>query len=182
MHSAHLHQHPTTPLAAVHELTVGIHWQRTMLALHYRLRAAMDQLCIPPPAPAQHTDELWQHTCFELFASASGVAGYCEFNFSPGGPWAAYRFDGYRLGMRNLQIDAPCITASLTATQLDVRVEVALGSVPWFAGVEELRCGLTAVIETRSGARAFCALQHAAAQPDFHHPDSFVLRLPLARD
>jgi hypothetical protein len=30
--------------------------------------------------------------------------GYVEYNLSPSGAWAAYRFDGYREGMRGLEI------------------------------------------------------------------------------
>src|SRR3979490_1310679 len=47
----------------------------------------------PPPAG------LWQHTCFEAFLAAPGVAGYYEFNFTPTLDWAAYQFTDYRDGM-----------------------------------------------------------------------------------
>lgn len=179
MRREQLHPHPTTPLAAVHELTVGIEWHGT-LALHYRLRADLDALLIPAPTDAERSDELWRHTCCELFITAAGMAGYCEFNFSPGGPWAAYRFDGYRSGMRPLEITPPRIVTRIAPSQLDVQVDLALATLPLLAGSDELQCALTAVVEARSGVRSFWSLAHATAAPDFHHPDGFVLRLPLA--
>ena len=61
-----------------------------------------------PEATARvRTDELWRTTCFEAFVRTDG--GYVEYNLSPSGAWAAYRFDGYREGMRGLEIAPPFI-------------------------------------------------------------------------
>src|SRR5262245_48952326 len=90
--------HPSSPTEALHDLHVIVDW-RERLTLRYELRGNMDVLRIPVQAPGERTDEPWHHTCCELFLAVPGVPGYCEFNFSPGGPWAAYRFDGYRSGM-----------------------------------------------------------------------------------
>jgi hypothetical protein len=41
-------------------------------------------------------------TCFELFLAEDSEAAqgaYAEFNLSPSERWAAYDFDGYRVGM-----------------------------------------------------------------------------------
>jgi hypothetical protein len=171
-----LQPHPSHPQSSLHELTVGIDWGTT-LTLHYALRGNMDALRIPAPAAPHRTDELWRHTCCELFITAPGIVGYCEFNFSPGGPWAAYRFDGYRSGMRALDLGAPAIQTRATSTQLDVHVDLALASLPLLDGIRELHCALTAVVEEQSGTRSFWALAHGAAQPDFHHPAGFALRL-----
>jgi hypothetical protein len=179
MHREHLYPHPSsTPPAALHELTVDIDWGSS-LTLHYQLRGSVDALRIPAPAAPERTDELWRHTCCELFVTTAALPGYLEFNFSPGGPWAAYRFDGYRSGMQPLDLAVPRIQTQVMPTQLDLYVELALHAV--LMNVAELRCGLTAVVEEQSGARSFWALAHPAAQPDFHHPDGFALRLPQTR-
>lgn len=174
VHSERLHPHPSTPHPALHELTVDIDWASS-LTLHYCLRGAVDALRIPGSAAAERTDGLWRHTCCELFVATPAVSGYLEFNFSPGGPWAAYCFDSYRSGMRPLDLEAPRIETQVAPTRADIRVELRLPMV--LAGIAELRCALTAVIEERSGARSFWALAHPTAQPDFHHADGFTLHL-----
>jgi hypothetical protein len=174
-----LHPHPSHPPGAVRALTVAVDWGGS-LTLHYELHGNMDALRVPPRAAPHRTDELWRHTCCELFIAAPGIAGYCEFNFSPGGPWAAYRFDSYRSGMRALDISAPTITTQVSPTQLDVHVDLPLDSLQLFHGAQELHCALTAVIEEHAHVRSFWALVHAAAQPDFHHADGFALRLMRA--
>jgi len=40
-----------------------------------------------------------------------------------------------------------------------------------------LQTGLSAVIETRGGLRAYWALSHATAQPDFHDRSGFCLNI-----
>lgn len=112
------------------------------------------------------TDELWRHTCFEAFIRGED-AGYREFNFSPGGAWAAYRFDGYREGMRDAAASPNMNWPGDTGT-----VSVTVG-VPG-----DWRVGLTAIIEEADGTKSYWALSHPAGEPDFHHPDCFVLELP----
>jgi hypothetical protein len=38
---------------------------------------------------------------------------------------------------------------------------------------------LAAVLEDRDGRLSYWALEHPSERPDFHHPNSFVLELPL---
>ena len=40
------------------------------------------------------------------------------------------------------------------------------------------RLALSAVLEEEDGRRTFWALHHPGGQPDFHHPDCFVAKLP----
>jgi hypothetical protein len=58
---------------------------------------------------ASRTDELWKQTCFEAFVGSPAEESYFEFNFSPSTQWAAYGFDSYRAGMRDVDIEAPTI-------------------------------------------------------------------------
>ena len=50
----------------------------------------------------------------------------------------------------------------------------ALNAAGWGA------IALSAVIETRDGAKSYWALKHPPGKPDFHHPDCFALKLPAA--
>lgn len=176
MRHVHLHSHPAAPSPAVSQLTVDLDGD-DVLVLHYRLRGSLDAVSIPAPAAPVRTDELWRHTCCELFVAAD-AAGYCEFNFSPSSAWAAYQFDGYRSGMRPLDLPTPIITTQQTPAELLLTVQLALGAVPVLQAARELRCALAAVIEEHSGHRSFWALAHPTAQPDFHHAQAFVLQLP----
>lgn len=145
------------------------------LQLHYRISGAIDTLTIPEPAPPAATDGLWQHTCCEAFAAAVDGPEYREFNLSPSGRWAAYRFADYR--QRDTAWHPPA------APRIDCRREgdslVLAASVPaaLLPPVARLRLGLTAVLEAANGDRSYWALHHAGARPDFHLRASFTLDL-----
>ena len=66
------------------------------LDLQFELCGAVDTLCIPHWVGTAPADGLWQHTCAELFIRRAGSPAYQEFNFSPSGQWAAYRFSSER--------------------------------------------------------------------------------------
>jgi hypothetical protein len=157
------------------------------LRLAFRIEAELAALRLPAPAAPARADGLWRHTCLEAFVRAEGGPGYVELNFSPSGAWAAYGFDGYRAGMRPLDLPAapPARwTRAAGALALDAEVPAAalaaLGPRPAAAGGTgtPLRVGLAAVIEDDSGTITHWALRHPADRPDFHHPEGFVLALP----
>jgi hypothetical protein len=168
--------HPSTSCDAVE--SVGAHVTLTAsgrLQLHYVLRAQLTRLAIPEPAPQRFRDGLWQHTCFEAFIAADGAAGYRELNVAPSREWAAYSFTKYREGMTRLeQVPQVAVRKDVDRLQLDVAVELAAWfDSPW----RTLQLGLTAVIETADGQRAYYALRHSSEQPDFHHRGGFALQL-----
>lgn len=72
-----------------------------------------DVLILPEPVMPRREDGLWQRTCFEMFVRDNRSEAYLEFNFSPSGRWAAYAFDGYRSGQRDLAINPISITSSV---------------------------------------------------------------------
>ena len=164
------------------------------LDFHFVLHANLAQLRLPAPAPAsalapapaqvpeaaRRADQLWRHTCFEAFLRRRGAATYHEFNFSPSGEWAAYRFEGYRTGMAAAALRAaPRMTMRSSVDRLELDAHVALGEIADFGGEQRLDCALSAVIEQSNGTISYWALQHASGQPDFHDPDGFVLELTL---
>ncbi len=130
-----------------------------------------DRLHLPDPVRPRRTDGLWQTTCFELFVKPVGGEAYREFNFSPSTAWAAYAFDGYRGGMRNLPLGAaPVIARTGDAWRVTLPSE-ASDSGPSVNAI-------SAVIEETGGTISYWALRHPAGKPDFHHPDCFALALP----
>ncbi|MET0246779.1 MAG: DOMON-like domain-containing protein [Sphingomonas sp.] len=163
--------HPDFPPLAVTGVEVsltrhdGRHW-----SLDYVVDGT-GELVVPDPAAPARTDELWKHTCFELFVA--GDAGYVEFNLSPSTRWAAYRFDGYRKGGRDLPLDSePQVTRRADGLGAQLLLP-ALSGVNW-------RVALTSVIEETGGRISYWSLAHPRSKPDFHDPACFVLQLPAA--
>jgi len=163
--------HPTSSPAG---LTLEVEARRTgrVLSLEYVLAGPVDRVWQPEAEAAARVrkDELWRTTCFEAFVRTE-AGGYVEYNLSPSGAWAAYRFDGYREGMRALEIAVPFIVARSAPGQFVLTADVTL---PEDAGSAT---GLAAVIRGLDGAIGYWALAHPSDKPDFHHPDSFALDL-----
>ena len=144
----------------------------------YECDCAAGVLCLPDARPAEAADELWRHTCCELFVGVAGDAAYREFNFSPSGQWAMYGFSAYRVrDSSNLNVagPAPHIEFALgeTGWRLEVRLDAA--ALPLRAA-KQIELGVAVVLEAANGDLSYWALRHAAGQPDFHHRESFVLR------
>jgi hypothetical protein len=172
--------HPASACPHIDRFTAQLSTQDVRWLLQFRLQGDIDALTLPAPTTPRRTDGLWQHTCFEAFVrAAAATEAYYEFNFSPSGEWAAYRFDAYRHGMTPLAMDAPRMDVRRHGEHLDVDVE-------WLPSPDLRRpqpnrvASLTAVIEDRDASLSYWALRHAAQKPDFHHRDSFVLQLPAA--
>jgi hypothetical protein len=190
VHRFTLTPHPTMEDGAVRRIGGVLSWANGELRVSYVLEADMEQVRIPEPKPPGVTDELWRHTCFEIFIARVGDASYHEFNFSPSGEWAAYAFARYR---ERVPLDAasgptaidPQITVRRSAERLDLDATVPLRRL--WAGYASARLllGLSAVVESRGEAGdslSYWALKHPLVTPDFHHPDAFVLELDEIRN
>ena len=160
--------HPISPPTG---LTLDVEARRAgrVLSLEYVLAGLVEFVRWPQAAARARTDELWRTTCFEAFVRTA--EGYVEYNLSPSGAWAAYRFDGYRERMRALEIAAPFIVTRMAQGRFVMTVDVELPKDATDA------VGLTAVVDGLDGAIAYWALAHPSDKPDFHHPDSFALEL-----
>ncbi len=167
--------HPLTPANTVTAVEVGwLTGEADTVSLGFAVTGA-DALVLPEPALPGRADELWRTTCFEMFWHPAGAEGYVEMNFSPSGRWAAYAFDGYRLGMRphSMAVD-PVIALRRDGDRLIGEVAVDLSTLPREAAF----VGLFAVIEETDGTKSYWALAHPPGRPDFHHADCFALELP----
>ena len=154
-----------------------------VLALEFQVTADLRELRFAPATcHARRSDELWRQTCFELFAARDDEPGYCEFNFTPSGEWAAYAFVGYRSARRDAaqdRIDVSTQAAAdgplrlrarmnlATALELDAQ---ALARASW-------RLNCSAIIEDNAGALSYWAVHHPGAQPDFHDRAGFAIAL-----
>ena len=167
--------HPATLGRAVDTLTVQIEMiGPDSLALEFQLRGQIAALKIPPMHVGRPTDELWKHTCFEMFSRCTDHSdAYEELNLSPSGDWACYDFAAYRRGMSPIRALPPQITVvrESDVLRLYARAALAEGRGPW-------HIALSAVIEELDGTKSYWALRHPPGPPDFHHPDCFALTLP----
>jgi hypothetical protein len=171
MPSAALERHPASSCAALRAIEAAVTRQRDgTLQLAYRIEGDLARLRVPAPRTARVADKLWQHTCCELFVGELAGPGYQEFNFSPSGEWAAYRFTRYREGVPLVAPD-PKIRVQRSAGRLELRAQVVL-QLP-----AKPLIGLSAVIEEQDGTLSYWALRHAPGKPDFHHSDAFALAL-----
>ncbi len=179
-----LRLHPDSFCPAVTHIDVGVARLRgRSLVLAYVVTGTIDDLAMPPVTAAARTDELWRHTCFEAFVRTGPGVGYYEFNFAPSTQWAAYRFSGYRSGMRvATEVGAPQIAVERSAERYILQASLELNQV--MASSESgggdskdavWRLGLSAVIEETGGRRSYWALAHPPGKPDFHHSDGFAL-------
>lgn len=184
--------HPATPCAQDLQLTVSLalagavtgHDEASAgLLLRYQLTGDMAALSVPAPTSPGAADGLWQHTCFEAFVAIAGETAYREFNFSPSGQWAAYRFFSERV--RDTAAEAsrlpfePLMEVSREPHALVLQVWLALSALPVPQAGQTLQLGLSAVVEGPRGRLSYWALTHPAAQPDFHHRGGLALSLPL---
>jgi hypothetical protein len=102
--------HPATPPSAVAGVTCSVTWRDVgEWRLDFMVGSAAEWLRLPPPAPPARADGLWRQTCFEMFLRDPSSGEYLEFNFSPSGQWAAWRFDGYPTGRSDLEVAPPRI-------------------------------------------------------------------------
>jgi hypothetical protein len=176
MPSAALQRHPASPCAALRGIEASVtRAAEGSLRLTYRLEGDLDRVLIPPARAPRMAERLWQHTCCELFIASADGGPYQEFNFSPSGEWAAYRFERYRHGMALETPAEPRIRVQRGAGVLELHagISLALPSHPLL--------GLSAVIEETDGTLSYWALRHTAGKPDFHHRDGFALELDEIR-
>lgn len=165
--------HPAHPSAAVKSIHVDLERTESGLNLVYDVRGRIDQVRLPDGEKGVRRDKLWQRTCFELFVRDHTPSGYFEFNFSPGGDWAAYAFSAYRSGGRDSEISPPRINTSVKDAQLIV--SVILSDLPSEIAPKTLELGPTVIIEAKDGTRSYWALDHINEAPDFHQAETFTL-------
>lgn len=120
----------------------------------------------------ERRNELWKHTCFEVFLAANRneETPYFEVNCSPNGDWNLYHLSGYR---KDLKPYYPGRVSLLERENTDHGLRFIIGveglpASPW-------HIGLTAVIEEVSGKVTYWALAHPGKTADFHDKRGFIL-------
>jgi hypothetical protein len=180
-HTVALACHPSTPTRAVRGVTASARVGGAgRLAATFTLDADMNQVVLPKTRTPARADELWRHTCFEVFVALPVGDAYCELNFSPSGEWAMYGFVGYRRGMTPIAVERPPrVAVRPTGRGLVLEAVTYLDELPMPQPGSPLRVGVSAVIEATDGKLTYWALAHPSALPDFHHRLGFALQVRL---
>lgn len=171
----HLSCHPGHPVEGVTAVGVSICREAGGVAVVYDLHGQLTELAIPAGTSSVRRDELWKHTCFELFLKDDGANAYTELNFSPNGDWAAYRFERYRQGRTDLDCIAPQITTRSGTNGLVFSVFMPLDGLD--VGTGQVRLGPAAIVAAKNGAQSYWALYHPEDKPDFHLNENFKISL-----
>ena len=174
-----LSPHPSSPSEVVRAVRAQARIEDSdALVLDYSLDAELSRVRVPPADTGARADALWRHTCFEAFLAPVQGAGYHEFNFSPSGEWAVYRFGGYRNGMAPAKIDqAPQISTRRRDGRLELGATVRLGALVELRDARRIKVALAAVIEDEDGRLSYWALRHPPGKPDFHHATAFAMEV-----
>lgn len=164
--------HPETPALGIEGIEALFQISATDFRIDYRVFGAVPKMqhC----GAAERSDGLWQTTCFELFVKPDQSNAYLEFNFAPGGKWAAYWFDDYRIGQADWDVRAPLIEPIENGIRVSGQFGLKLDGAARF--------GISAVIEEHGGTKSYWALAHPPGKPDFHHPACFAASLPALRN
>jgi hypothetical protein len=171
-----LRLHPDSRGSAATHVEVGIGRPRAgTLLLSYVVTGRINDIRMPPVAPAARGDELWRHTCFEAFVRAASGPEYYEFNFAPSTQWAAYRFSDYRSGMSvAAEAEPPSIEVQPSTDRYTLQASLELDRLSGLPRKSLWRLGLSALIEDTAGQMSYWALAHPPGKPDFHHADGFA--------
>ena len=176
-----LQPHSDSPRLPVDSLTAEVRRKPgEKLELVYRLTGDLEALLVPELSNPSRADELWKHTCFEIFILKAEAPGYVEFNFAPTGQWAAYSFRSRRSGMRNIDgVSVAPIGTMMFGRQFVLKAELDLSGVDGLPPMDApWRAAISTVIEAADERKAYWAVQHPEGNPDFHAPEGFVIDLP----
>lgn len=145
----------------------------TSLVVHFVVLGACDEVQWPSISQSpQRRDNLWQHTCFELFLSEPNSKEYIEYNFSPSHDWNAYQFQNYRTASKSVDCETPNFEIIFrSGSRHEYQITVPL---PQPQTVSSLNVGITTVIASKNSHMLYFALIHTGTQPDFHRRDSFI--------
>jgi len=155
----------------------SISMQNHSISIMFQIIGEIDGLIIPEISQLpSRKDELWNTTCCELFIAKSGDAGYWEYNLSPSHDWAIFKFSNYRTDKIN----------DLSITGLDINTIIDKDSkfelntllpLPDKLIGQNLRIGISSVIQNKAGELYYYALRHPGAKPDFHDRNCFTIQI-----
>lgn len=157
-------------------ITGTISRQANQLNLKYQLGGDLSTVIIPKAdsSPTRQYD-LWDHTCFEFFLRLKNTFKYWEFNLAPTGDWNVFRFHGLRQDIaEEMSFQDLPFTVMQTEECLRLNIDIDLDLL---IDRQQIDVAVTSVIENQDRQLSYWALTHPAPEPDFHHQNSFLIKL-----
>ena len=182
----HLQPFEAIPLDISLSLTGMVTLEDTQLTITYLLSGDLEQAVIAPSISnsgleGDRRDRLWEQTCFEFFlaygSNPTTHTPYWEFNLSPSGDWNVFSLEGYRQGSKE-EMAISHLSFGVERKPKSLYLELWQLDVSSLMGANQpLSIGVSAVLLLATGKQTLWAIAHPGPEPDFHHPDSFVLAL-----
>lgn len=157
----------------------ALQWAGDILTAKYIVTGPMQNIrgLSPRGQTTERADGLWKTTCFEWFLKPHSGEAYWEANFSPTGAWNIYLLDGYRKNLLSEErVSNLPLTTEMLSTEWHLNAQIDFSKIAFPAGTN-FKAHLSAVIETVDDQKSYWSLKHTQKQPDFHHPDHFILDL-----
>ncbi len=171
------------------EFSIEVYAQRHDSAIQasFRLKGPLEKLKMPhttKPKGPEFNQELWKHSCFELFLKSPDSDFYWEWNFAPNLDWGHFSFESYRMPAIN-----PSHSAGIQSFQaiteksasLEILVQIRPEHSPWLMWALmnrlPLKIGFAAIVEFQDSTLSYWALKHPGPKPDFHLEESFAFNL-----
>lgn len=159
-----------------------------MVSLTFRLEGAHHFELAPMTEGPKREMNLWENSCFEIFIRPLNTEAYLEFNLSSNGNWNAFVFKDYRLPLME---DGALTLAPMEKHPLCATTGIPRSDSPWRLDVQldlshlpkefhlpaNRMIALSCVLKDLKGGLHYFALKHPTDRPDFHHQESFCLRL-----
>lgn len=111
--------------------------------------------------------DLWKHTCFEIFIKQQNSPRYWEWNFSPSGDWWNQSFEAYRKASANNQL-APPLHTEFFKCERELRLAASI-----LLPCESPEVLVAAILFFEGGQPTYWAKSHPRSEPDFHAPKGF---------
>lgn len=158
------------PLFSIHLYADLVVESDEAIRLEFNWKDMQGQIILPTEPPAGRQHELWNQTCFEAFLRPKNGSGYFEINLSPTGAWNIYRFETYRAPQPPTEfLEAEVLEIKQTRESLSARIRLP------GLDLSLIEASLCAILKLKNEKTSYWANRHSAHQPDFHHPDSFIL-------
>ncbi len=139
--------------------------------------SATPSLEVPDELGYARFNGLWQNTCFELFLGTTKQSDYREVNLSPTEAWNCYHFDDYRQPDKMPPIqshDIQLLEIQAHPQKLHTVINVQGLLTHYNCQLNDLRLGISSVLQLKNGKTLFFALQHSGKQADFHRKQDWI--------
>ena len=147
------------------------------LDIEFQLTGNLSTLVWPPTVESStRQDNLWETTCFEFFFAEPNSKNYWEVNLSPSGHWNVYGFKDYRQGMQPEKAIASLnIKSNFSENKATLTCSIPIDGLG--LSQKNLDISITSVLALEDGSISYWAVDHVAAEADFHQRESFQLQV-----